>query len=367
MSDTLTTRIKEYIASFGNKFYAPDKERFMATCLQNSLDPLLGDVVYQPRTSQGQISKGSIVTSFEIFLAKACETGCFLGVDDTVVNDSEGKISGVRVIAKRELASGKIAELSFTAYTTEFQPAKITSYSPWSTMLYVMLRKCAISNAVRQLFADKIRLPYTKEEMEQDTHIEKQEVMYSEPQQKKESAQEQKKSSTLFDKPPAEFTNILIKGGFREAKNHEDRCLNVINTMINYINHNNLKIEIPRVKDSEAAQFLFDRILALNTRTTDFAANPFDKKQAPDYSNPPLSPQELDNEKYLTLEFYTEIQEAIEAVESGGLDNSEQAQLQKKFIPLISKFIPAGNFSSKNFIDGLYALSDFIDNNTNKE
>ena len=149
--------------------YIPDQERVRQHANSLGLNPYTDEIVYTPRwdSKNNRAAKGSLIIPFDIILAKAWDTGEFLGVDTEEVYDKNVLVC-VKAVGKRHV-NGHIATLSFNAYMVEYKPKKDSGFSPWINMPTVMLRKCAIANVVRQLFADSLKLSslYISEEMDQ--------------------------------------------------------------------------------------------------------------------------------------------------------------------------------------------------------
>lgn len=165
MSKTREELIEQYIKDTV-KFY-PDQERVRQYSNSLGLNPYLDEIVYTPRwnSKRNCYTRGSLIIPFDIILAKAWDTGLFLGVDTEEVYDKKTLIC-VKAVGKRNV-NGQIATISFNAYMDEYRPETRSEYSPWTNMPTVMLRKCAIANVVRQLFSDSLKLPYIAEEIEQ--------------------------------------------------------------------------------------------------------------------------------------------------------------------------------------------------------
>lgn len=146
--------------------YEPDKARLKMYIKSLNVNPLMGEITYNNNYSkkENRYIKGTIIVSFEIYLARAWETGQFLGIE-ILEHYKNMQLISIEAIGKRKVKDDT-AVLSFNAYLSEYRPRNgLTEYSPWVKMPNVMLRKCAVANVVRQLFADKLRLPYIQEEI----------------------------------------------------------------------------------------------------------------------------------------------------------------------------------------------------------
>lgn len=165
MNRKMETEIEKYINETVK--YAPDKERLRLYIHTYGVNPLMGEITYNNNygKKENRYVKGTIIVSFEIYLARAWETGQFLGID-IIEHHKDTELISIEAVGKRNI-NGNIATLSFNAYLSEYKPKTgLSEYSPWIKMPSVMLRKCAIANVVRQLFADSLRLPYIQEEID---------------------------------------------------------------------------------------------------------------------------------------------------------------------------------------------------------
>lgn len=165
--------IEKYINSVVK--YEPDKERLRMYIKQFGVNPLMGEITYNNNYNKREkkYTKGTIIVSFEIYLARAWETNQFLGIEIKEHYKDEELVS-IEAIGKRRIGTqGEygVAMMTFNAFLSEYRPKQefLSEYSPWVKMPNVMLRKCAIANVVRQLFADILRLPYIQEELESGT------------------------------------------------------------------------------------------------------------------------------------------------------------------------------------------------------
>ena len=136
---------------------------FMYQAGKYNLDPLMKEIwCVKYRADE----PASIFASFSGILKKAVETKEFDGFEDKVQWDDEEKLIPKYVEAtvyRKNMAH----PITFRAYRRIFERRRSDGklVKNWEEMPYVMLRKVAIVNAVRQAFPDILGTIYIQEEM----------------------------------------------------------------------------------------------------------------------------------------------------------------------------------------------------------
>ncbi len=170
---------------------------FLYQAAAYGLNPLLNEMWC---IKYSESAPASIFVSFSGLLKKVAQSGEFNGFREKVEwTDEENVIpKWVEVEAYRK---GMDHPITFRAYLKTFMRYKRDGEptEAWKTMPYVMLRKVAIVNALRQAFPDVIGALYIPEEMpEQGPQIPEREISDKEMSRNKEN--EEKSTFNLTEK-----------------------------------------------------------------------------------------------------------------------------------------------------------------------
>lgn len=142
------------------------------------LDPLQHQIWL---VKYSQTDPASIFAGFNGFLAKVAESKDYDGFDTT----DPDKIAWVDDAEQREpkyidctfYRKGVAHPVTFRAFLKDFKRYSVQGLptKAWASMPYIMLRKCAIANAARQMFPEVVGSLYISEEMPQDEKPERDE------------------------------------------------------------------------------------------------------------------------------------------------------------------------------------------------
>ena len=142
---------------------------FLYQAKKYKLDPLAGEIWC---IKYSEKDPASIFASHSGIMRRVVESGYFDGMQTTITWASGGTVRknaqdlpmiATATVWRKGISHPMVFDAyyaSFVGYRSDGKPKKL-----WATMPEVMLRKCAVSNALRELFPDVLGAIYTPEEM----------------------------------------------------------------------------------------------------------------------------------------------------------------------------------------------------------
>lgn len=148
---------------------------FLHVCKHTGLDPFAKQIycivrdTWNPRTRQKE-PRMTIQTGIDGFRLTAARTGQLAGISDPEFGSLvHGRPEWARVVVKRRMADGYVAEFAHTVYWSEYVQTKQGGEPTdmWARMPRNQLGKCAESGALRKGFPAELSGVYTDDEMAQ--------------------------------------------------------------------------------------------------------------------------------------------------------------------------------------------------------
>ena len=157
-------RIEMIRTNYGNNAPDPEFDAFIHICKRRGLAPEEKQVYLIPRRG-----KWTVQTSIDGYRLIAERSGVYAGSDDPVFTDAETPLANGKrhpekaTVTVWKIVAGVRCPFTSTAYWDEYNGGE----NLWLTMPYVMLAKCAESQALRKAFPADLSGIYTIEEMDQ--------------------------------------------------------------------------------------------------------------------------------------------------------------------------------------------------------
>lgn len=151
-------------SNYCNNAPDPEADAFITICKRRGLAPEEKQIYLIPRAG-----KWTVQTSIDGYRLIAERSGLYAGSDDPVYEESEDKLpNGKRhpnkaTVTVWKVVNGVRCPFTSSAYWDEYNSGQ----NLWLTHPYVMLAKCAESQALRKAFPADLSGIYTVEEMDQ--------------------------------------------------------------------------------------------------------------------------------------------------------------------------------------------------------
>ncbi len=144
---------------------------FLYQAASYGLNPLLNEIWC---VKYSENSPASIFVSFSGLLKKVAQSGLYNGFEESVEWEDEKEVIP-KFVEIKAYRKGMEHPVTFRAYLKTFKKYKKNGEptDAWKSMPYVMLRKVAIVNALRQAFPDVIGALYIPEEMLEQSPVER--------------------------------------------------------------------------------------------------------------------------------------------------------------------------------------------------
>jgi phage recombination protein Bet len=168
-------------------------------------------------------AKMTIQTGIDGYRLIAARTGLHAGTTDAEYGPLVGKYpSWARVVVKKLMANGMIAEFPATARWSEYAQTNKEGEptGQWPKMPYLMLAKCAEALALRKAFPAELSGVYTAEEMSQADTYTSGPTIDTETGEVRQATTQGPKPRTSVVKPQGELTQPQQKRLFAIAKQH---------------------------------------------------------------------------------------------------------------------------------------------------
>lgn len=154
------------------KGFSDDEMKFsLAVCKRTGLDPFVRQIHFTKRTSKTTKESTIVITTgIDGFRLTAERSQAYAGSDEPTFKQTDTKYPDTATVTVYKMVQGQRCPFTATARWIEFYPGEDKDGFMWRKMPFVMLSKCAESQALRKAFPAELSNIYSHEEMQQSSN-----------------------------------------------------------------------------------------------------------------------------------------------------------------------------------------------------